>query len=249
MAKTLDLPKNSYINKLKNIDSSMLLRAMSSPKWIRTPSNLNRVKEINGANEEMDRLGDIGFTVKFEQVKLLVTSEGISEWFGASGEFYVITTVLDGSGRPFEYKTQYFQGIKRDDFLPLGEGGMLVSFLKNPRWFVDIHMLVMESDSDIRNLGKFIDEAKKEANLDDIIKFVGAAAAFDPTMVTQVITGVNLFLTALAKVLQANGDDYVAAVHDFYLKHQAFGMGRHPEQGLKKFQNVEVAYTIDLTEL
>jgi hypothetical protein len=227
----------------------VLLRAISSPRWTRNPENLHRIKEINGANEEMDRLGDVGLTVKFDEVKLLITPEGIAEWFGATGEFYVITTVLDGSGRHFEYKTQYFQGIKRDDILPLGTGGMLVSFLKNPRWFVDIHMLVMESDSDIRNLGKFIDEAKKEAKLDDIMKFVGIAVAFDPTTVSQVITGVNLFLTALAEILKANGDDYVAAVHDFYLKHQAFGIGRHPEAGLKRFQNVEVAYTIDLTKL
>ncbi len=236
-------------DKLCKVDTSLLLRAMSSPEWTRNPKNLPRIRDINGASEEVDRLGDIGLTIKFDQVKLLVASEGIAEWFGATGEFYVITTVMDGSGKPFEYKTQYFQGIRRDDFLPLGDGGMLVSYLKNPRWFVDIHMLVMESDSDIRNFGRFIDEAKKEAKLDDIIKFVGVAAAFDPTMVSTVATGVNLFLAALARVLQANGDDYVAAFHDFYLKHQAYGTGRHPKQGLKRFLNVEVAYTIDLRKL
>jgi len=38
-------------------------------------------------------------------------------------------------------------------------------------------------------------------------------------------------------------------VHDFYLKPQAFGRGRHPPRGLKRFQKVEVAYQIDLTKL
>jgi hypothetical protein len=238
-----------HTEKLINIDSSVLLRAMSSARWNRDPENLRIIKDINGANEEMDQLKDVGLTVKFEKVKVLTTSEMISEWFGATGEFYVITTVIDGSGSPFEYKTQYFQGIKRDDFLPLGDGGMLVSFLKNPKWFLDIHMLVMESDSDIRKLGEIIGQAKEEAKLDDVIGFVGTAAAFDPTMISKVVTGVNLFLTILSGVLKANGDDHIATIHDFYLKHQAFGKGRHPEQGLKKFQDVEVAYNIELTEL
>lgn len=238
-----------YADKLRQVEAPVLLRAMSSLKWARDPVHKPKVKDINGANEDMDKLGEIGLTVKFEQVKALTASESIRQWFGETGEFYVITTLLDGSSKPFEYKTQYFQGIKRGDSLPLGDGGMLVSFIKNPRWFVDIHMLVMESDSDVRNWGKFIDEAKKEAKIDDIMKAVGAAAAFDPTLVTQIVNGVSVFLTILAKILQANGDDYVAAIHDFYLKHQKFGEGRHPERGLKKFQDVEVAYTIDLTKL
>ncbi|GAF78604.1 unnamed protein product, partial [marine sediment metagenome] len=78
---------------------------------------------------------------------------------------------------------------------------------------------------------------------------VGKTATFDPTMVTQVITGVNLFLVALAHILKANRDDYIGSIHDFYLKHQRFGEGRHPKQGINRFGNVEAAYTIDLTKL
>lgn len=243
------IDKTPSCDKLREIDAAVLLRAMSSPKWTKDPNNLSRLRDINRARGEIDRVGDIGLTVKFERIKPLITSEGILEWFGATGEFYVITTILDGSGKRFEYTTQYFQGIKRDEFFPLGTGGMLIGFIKNPRWFIDIHMIVMESDSDIRNFGKLIEEAKKEAKMDDLLKFVGSAAAFDPTMVSQVVTGVNLFLAALTYILKANGDDYIGSIHDFYLKHQRFGEGRHPKQDLKRFQNLEAVYTIDLTKL
>jgi len=236
-------------DKLREVDATVLLRAMSSPKWTKDPRNLSKLKDINRAREEMDQVGDVGLTVKFEKIRPLITSEGIEEWFGSSGEFYVITTILDGSGRRIEYTTQFFQGIKRGEFFPLGSGGMLIGFIKNPHWFVDIHMLIMESDSDIRNFGKFIEEAKKEAKLDDLLKFVGAVATFDPTMVSQVVTGVNLFLATLTHILKANGDDYIAVIHDFYLKHQKYGEGRHPKQGLKQWQNVEAAYGIELTKL
>lgn len=236
-------------DKLREIDATVLLRAMSIPEWTKDPNNLPKLMDINRARGEIDRVGDIGLTVKFERIKPLITSEGILEWFGATGEFYVITTILDGSGRRFEYTTQYFQGIKRDEFFPLGTGGMLVGFIQNPHWFIDIHMLVMESDSDIRNFGKFIEEAKKEAKLDDLLKFVGTAATFDPIMVSQVVTGVNLFLATLTHILKTNGDDYIGSIHDFYLKHQRFGEGQHPIKGLNRFQNVEASYTIDLTKL
>ncbi len=243
------LKVDSKAKKLSKVETSVLLRAMSSQEWLRNPANLKRLKEINAAASEMDWLGDIGLTVCFEQIKILTTSEGIGEWFGDTGEFYIITSILDGSGKLYEHKVQYFQGIKRGDFLPLGDGGMLVGFIKNPRWFVDIHMLVMESDSDIRNLGKIIEEAKKKSGVDKLVALLKTMSVFDPSRITSIFDGINLFLTILAGALKKNNDDHVATIHDFYLKHQAFGEGRHPEEGLKQFQNVEVAYRIDLTKL
>lgn len=234
---------------LSEVGSNALLRAMSSPRWTKDPKNLPKIRDINRAREEIGQVGDVGLTVKFEKIKPLITSEGMLKWFGATGEFYVITTILDGSSRTLEYTTQFFQGIKRDDFFPLGPGGMLVGLIKNPRWFIDIHMLIMESDSDIRNLGKYIEDAKKETKLDDILKFVGTVATFDPTRITQVVSGVNIFLTTLQYILQKNNDDYIATIHDYYLNCQKFGAGRRPKEGLKRFQNVEAAYTIDLTAL
>jgi len=241
--------KTQYSDELKKIDSPLLLRAMSSPGWMRKPENLPKLRLINGANKEIDQMGEVGLTVKFDALKTLVTSEGLSEWFGESGEFYIITTAMDGSGRPLEYQTQYFQGIKRDDHFPLGDGGMLVSVMRNPRWFVDLHMIIMESDSDMRNIGRYINEAKSAAQMDEIMDMMANISTFDPTMISRYICGINLFLTALSGILTENGDDHIATIHDFYLKHQQFGAGRHPDVGLKNFQNVEAAYTIDLSPI
>jgi len=234
-----------------NFNSSFLLRGLSNPEFYSDTQNLQLLKDLNSSIDEMDQVGDIGLTVKFNKIKTLITSEGkIPEWFGATGEFYIITTALDGSGNNFEFKTKYFQGIERGDFFPLGDGGMLISYLKNPKWFIDIHMIIMESDSDYRKIGESIEKAKKESKLDELVKFIGSLSAFDPTGVSKVITGIDLFTDVLAYFLKENGDDYVATIHDFYLKHQAFGIGTHPNDGsLKKYQNVEASYSIDLTKL
>ncbi len=235
---------------LSALDSRAVLRALSSPSFLSDPANAETVSTLNAAREEMDRAGPLGLTVSFSEVKMLEHAEGLlGKWFGASSEFYVITTAIDGSGKPFEYKTQFFEGIRRNDRLPLGEGGMLVTYLKDPRWFVDLHMIVMESDSDLRDLGERIEEAKEKAGLADLLEFAGATASLDPTLISKVVNGVDLFLHALTYLLKENGDDHVATVHDFYLQHQAFGKGRHPGNGTRRFQGIELAYEIQLTEL
>ena len=231
-----------YAAKLAQEDPAVLLRALRSPRPAPTA--------IRAANVEMDRAGPLGLTVTFKQIKLLTSSEGLlGKLFGKRGNFYIVTTVLDGSGKPFEYKTQVFEGIARGDRLPLGEGGLLVSTRTDPRWFIDLHMLVMESDSDQRQLGAAIDAARKEVKLDDVVSKVSARVPFDFAGVSDVTRAVDMFAAALAYLLKQNGDDHVATVHDFYLKPQAFGRGRHPPRGLKRFQKVEVAYQIDLTKL
>jgi hypothetical protein len=232
------------------MDSWAVLRALSRPSFLTDPTKADTVKKLNSAREEMERAGPLGLTVSFSEVKMLEHAEGLlGKWFGASSEFYIITTVIDGSGKPFEYKTQFFEGIKRNDHLPLGEGGMLVSYLRDPKWFVDLHMIVMESDSDLRDLGERIEKAKEQAGLADLLELAGAAASLEPTLVSKVVNGVDLFLHTLTYLLKENGDDHVATVHDFYLQPQAFGKGRHPSEGTTRFQGIELAYEIRLTQL
>jgi len=231
-----------YAAALAQEDPAVLLRALRGPRPAPTT--------VRAANEEMDRAGPVGLTVTFKQIKVNTSSEGLlGKLFGKRGNFYIVTTVLDGSGKPFEYKTQTFEGIARGGRLPLGDGGLLVSARSDPRWFIDLHMLVMESDSDQRQIGAVIDAARQAVKLDDVVARVGARVPFMFSGVSDVTRAVDMFAAALAYLLKQNGDDHVATVHDFYLKPQAFGQGRHPARGSKTFQKVEVAYQIDLTKL
>jgi len=230
-----------YAEDLANEDPTALLRALS---------NGIDVERLQRAAAEVDAAGDLGLTVALREVQVNRIAEGIrGKLTGEGGEIYVLTTALDGSGRPFEYQTQFFPGIKRGAKLPLGEGGLLVTYLTNPRWFIDLHMLVMESDSDARHVGDLIAAARAEAKLDDALAFLGTLGAFDPAGIAQVVKGVDIFLTALTYLLRKNGDDHIATLHDFYLKHQAFGQGRHPATGVSTFQGVAVAYQMDLVSL
>src|SRR5947207_15745305 len=109
-----------YAATLAQEDPAVLLRAIQSQ------GGLDKV--ITAANAEMDEAGPVGLTVTFKQIKVNTSSEGLfGKLFGKRGSIYVVTTALDGSGKPFEYKTQFFEGIARGDRLPLGDGGLLVS--------------------------------------------------------------------------------------------------------------------------
>ena len=248
------------VERLAEVPARRLLAAMMNPKLADRARSKAPPTRAGGANEpptigellraadaSMNAAGDVGLTLAFEKVKVLDAQAGGFDW--GRGEIYVITSILDGSGEQPDFKTRSFEGIHDGDPLPLGDGGMLVGMMKNPRWFVDMHMVVMESDSDIREIGTSIEQARKESGLSNAIKAVGAVAAFDPTMISKVVTVVDTFLVILSGILKANGDDHVATVHDFYLRHQGFGAGRHPRSGVQGFQDVEAAYKIDLTTL
>src|SRR5437773_4376279 len=133
-----------YAAALAQEDPAVLLRALRGPRPAPTA--------VRAANEEMDRAGPVGLTVTFKQIKLNTSSEGLlGKLFGKRGNFYIVTTVLDGSGKPFEYKTQTFEGIARGERLPLGDGGLLVSARSDPRWFIrsEEHTSELQSHHDL----------------------------------------------------------------------------------------------------
>jgi len=213
------------------------------------PAKAGLDSTIATAAKAVDTAKDIGLTVSFKKVRILEANAEGFDW--GRGEVYVIAALLDGSGRGVQYQTRSFEGIHDGDFLPLGEGGLLVGAIEKPRWFIDLHMVIAESDQDIRNIGKAIESARKQSGLDKVAKAVGAIAKFDPTAISRVVGAADLFLALLQAILSSNGDDHIATVHDFYLKHQGFGAGRHPKAAnkLTRFQDADVAYQIDVVEI
>jgi hypothetical protein len=182
------------------------------------------VEAAQRAAERVDELGDVDLTLKLVHgTKPHTKAEG--GFGGGDAEIYVVGSILDGSGAQPDFKTKLFQGMRAGQDLPLGAGGMLIGMIRKPRWFVDAHVMMMESDSDLRAVGEAIERARKDSGLKELVDAIGTVATFDPTMITRVTAGVDVFLAMLAGILKRNGDDHIATFHDFYLKSQAFGAG------------------------
>lgn len=241
------VPHQDELTRLSGADLLSTLRRRST---LRNQDNRSLLHTLDAAAAELTASRPFGLTLAFNEMLVRTSAEGLpGRIFGERGEIYVVTAVLDGRGAPIEHTTHFFPGIAAGDTLPIGEGGLLATWIRDPQWFVDIHMLVMESDSDRRSLGDLVAAARAEAGLDRMVTETSAEDGFQPEAVARLVSGVDTFLSALTFLLRKNGDDHVATIHDFYLEHQAFGQGRHPVAGLTRYQGVEAAYTIDLEPL
>ena len=124
---------------------------------------------------------------------------------------------------------------------------MLLGYLADPRWFVDIHALVMEADADLRTVADTLERAKQETGWAGMVQSLSGLERFEPTELLNAANVIGRFADLAVGLLKHNGSDHVATIHDFYLEQQGFGAGRHPDTGAMKFQDVEAAYTFDLS--
>lgn len=206
---------------------------------------LDQLHRARGEIQALRRSGTLGLTVSLSDVTVLDVHDGFLS--GNAGEIYVVSWVLTGTGRTAEFRSHRFPGVRKGEKLPLGEGGMLLGVLADPRWFVDLHALVMESDADLVTVANTVDRAKREAGWNDLLHTLAAQDRFDAGQVMAALNAISGVADLAVELLKSNGADHVATIHDFYLEHQAFGAGRHPETGLARFQDVEVAYDIELS--
>jgi hypothetical protein len=204
--------------------------------------------KLTGARNEIQALrrrGTLGLTVALTDVTMLDAQPG--PILGKAGEIYLVSWILTGNGRTAEFRSHRFPGVRKGEKLPLGESGMLLGYLTDPRWFADMHALVIESDADLRSIAEAVDRAKEEAGWAGMVQTLAAVEKFEAWVVARAVDVAGRLADLAVELLQKNGADHVATIHDFYLEHQAFGTGRHPGVGLARFQNVEAAYTFELS--
>ena len=151
-----------------------------------------------------------------------------------------------GSNSSSQYVTPLFRGIKAGEYLPLGEGGLLVHYQQDPGYFLDIHGVVMESDSDVREYGEILESVRSTSGLAEMLARLSDMSGFNPQLVQEARFVISTFIDLLVEALKSNDDDHVATFHDFYLRQQGFGQGRHPAENLAQIQDVWMAYTIDV---
>ncbi|HXV87298.1 MAG TPA: hypothetical protein VD793_11385 [Gemmatimonadales bacterium] len=204
-----------------------------------------RLEQARGEVNALRRKGRLGLTVSLADVTVRDVPEGLLR--GRAGELYLVSWILSGNGRAAEFRSHRFPGIRAGERLPLGEGGMLLGFLEEPRWFVDLHALVMEADADLRTVAGTLDHAKKETGWSDMLQTLAALEKVDPGRLMDAANLIGRFADLVVTNLKQNGSDHMATIHDFYLEHQGFGAGRHPAEGTTPFQGVDAAYTIGVS--
>jgi len=255
-----EMIKKSHVRNLSEYSSSDVLDNLTKLDRIRVPmtneeesnpelvKNLALVKDINGANREVDLLGKFGLTISIDELASKGLPEPLSERLTGNvrGEIYIVSSVFDGSGNIQQFQSQLFKGVKEHSRLELGTGGMLVAYIENPRWFIDIHIMIMELDGEFNKVPEVVEQAKKDSMLDDILESVSALSLLNPIKISETIGKLNVFYDVLKKLLEDNGDECLGIIHDFHLKHKLFGVEKYP---LKRYGSIEAAYTIAMSQL
>lgn len=141
--------------------------------------------------------------VVIKQFTLLKKADGFLQRYS---EPYILSLAIDESGAhnpAIDFNVLPFPNVKKGDTIDFDGQGHLVYGPKNPGEFVAYSILYMESDQDIRTLGKQIEKiVKSEAvkiGMKELLKAV-------PTYATT-ITVLTELTSLVSKKMQENKDD------------------------------------------
>jgi hypothetical protein len=125
----------------------------------------------------------------------------------------------DKSGYLVTAISPIYHRMRRGEYLPLmGKGFKLFgpTVLDGP---VQVHLAIMESDSDLRNLGEFIAKARKDSGLDDLLKGVVSLSNLSQGKISLIMNDFNMAFSIVIKALKDNKDDIIRTYEygeDFY---------------------------------
>lgn len=180
--------------------------------------------------------------IRLKKVQILNIHEG---WRDKAGEIYLVTSVIDGlTEKPIVLDVKPFPGIKKNDFLDIGERG--VAIYQNPPGklprFLDIRIQIVETDERLRDAGKVLTEISKDQDFRDKQKVLSTLATTATPMLSTVVGLARAVINIIGGILKMNRDDqicYYAAT--FTDKFDNLGVGPHRHA---KPNEVEFSYEI-----
>lgn len=173
------------------------------------------------------------------------------KWFGGA-DIRVDTIVVNGltkadGGEPDFYQpaTFRFPGVEDGDKLPIDAPGLLV-FYGRPAHFLDISVLVSRDRKDSDDLGKLIAGQLNSSDWKSAAASVlGLVAAPQVAAITAAIGGAAFVANLAAEVLRRATGNSIGLYRVSWLQHRdRFGLGRHPEKGVYREQDLSFWYEI-----
>lgn len=153
---------------------------------------------MNDFNPELDKIAVV--------VKEFTLKKKSDFFFDRYSEPYIVSLAIDegGASNPsIDFNILPFPHVKKGDKITFDGQGHLIYGPENPGQFLAYSILFMESDKDVREFGKFLEEMMKSEAVNIGAKALLAAA---PTYSTA-ITILQKLTELMAVQLQKNKDD------------------------------------------
>jgi len=162
-----------------------------------------------------------------------IVVRGLAEPDGASDGFYQPTTFR-------------FSGIRDGDSLPIEPPGLLV-FYGQPLYFLDLSVLVSRDRNDSLDLAELLanqlNSEQWKAAAGSLVGLVAAAPS--ASAVASAIGGAAVVANLAARVLGMATGDTIGLYRTSWLQYRdRFGLGRHPEDGSYKKQDLSFWYEV-----
>ena len=168
------------------------------------------------------------------------------KWFGGADirlDAIVVTGDDDACYRP---QTARFPGVKDGDRLPIFEPGLLV-YLGRPRHFIDIAITVSRDRGDTEDLAELIADRADSSEVSALSSAVESLAGGTPkvAMVLAAVQSAAAMADWAVKLLGSVTGHTVGLYRSSFLqKRDKFGVGRHPETGSYRSQDLSFWYEI-----
>ena len=144
--------------------------------------------------------------------------------------------------------TQRFNRVRDGDRLPIGDSGLLI-FYGKPRYFLDISITVSRDRKDTKDLSTLVKERLKSSEFSVAASTILGLTAVAP-QAAAVVAAVQAAATLgglSAEVLHQATDNTIGLYRASYLQHSdAFGLGRHPDQGEFRSNDFSFHYEIEV---
>lgn len=167
--------------------------------------------------------------LRLRELIVLDNFDGIFEGiFGGGNEIRLVSLVNDGTSKePFKFEVGTFNGIKPKAPLPLGDKGLLLYYAEpeNLPPFIDWRLLIVEDDSDVRDLGLMLKDLQKTQGYQDAL---GAVLNLVNPTVAAVVGLTNTVIGLVAHLMEQNRDDIISLFAATYTREfDNMGVGTH----------------------
>ncbi len=146
----------------------------------------------------------------------------------------------------YQPSTFRFPGVKKGDKLSISAPGLLI-FYGRPAYFLDISVLVSRDRKDSEDLGTLISKQVNSDSWKSAASPLLNLAMTQPQalLVTAAVSGAVTIASLIWEILRKATGDTIGLYRTSWLQRRdRFGLGRHPETGTYREQDLEFWYEI-----
>lgn len=169
-------------------------------------------------------LGSRPVNVRLLSCQILDNFDGFLQ---KNNEINLVGVVMDGSAttEPVQFGVGSFVGIGKNDMLPIGDSGVSLYFGDHTPRYLDLRLLIVEDDQDIRDVGGAIKHVQSQ---DAYQKLLDALTGIASPPLQLAVRVTSAIISLVGAALEQNKDDKISLFAATYtLAFDRLGVGRH----------------------